>query len=380
MLFDERPKDNLKDLFDREVEMEKFGNAIKMKRALIIISGFRRVGKTSLLKTMISQSVTYSIFIDLRNLAAKKTATRKDVIDLIQSSLQEFLDNNKSVAGQIVDALRTVRGVSITTPAGGFGIQLEPKSEKELDLSGLFNRIDRWAKDHGEIVLLSIDEAQQFRKAQQFNMTGLLASIFDSCKNIVTVLTGSEVGLLYEFMGIEDTTADLYGRSYVEINVEHLSKEKSREFLLKGFEQYNMERQKMVVGTDAIELAVEQLGGILGWLIKFGLKCVERGSITAENLDEIRKEGAKLAKEEYNKFIATRKATERYDVIMKTLAAQPSTWDSIKTQLHLETKKIIYNKNLSDLLSTLQKAGFINKDGDKYYIEDPLLKEAFQSK
>ena len=377
MLFDERPKDNLKDLFDREVEMEKFGNAIKMKRALIIISGFRRVGKTSLLKTMISQSVTYSIFIDLRNLAAKKTATRKDVIDLIQSSLQEFLDNNKSVAGQIVDALRTVRGVSITTPAGGFGIQLEPKSEKELDLSGLFNRIDRWAKDHGEIVLLSIDEAQQFRKAQQFNMTGLLASIFDSCKNIVTVLTGSEVGLLYEFMGIEDTTADLYGRSYVEINVEHLSKEKSREFLLKGFEQYNMERQKMVVGTDAIELAVEQLGGILGWLIKFGLKCVERGSITAENLDEIRKEGAKLAKEEYDKFIATRKATERYDVIMKTLAAQPSTWDSIKTQLHLETKKIIYNKNLSDLLSTLQKAGFINKDGDKYYIEDPLLKEAF---
>lgn len=377
MLFEDRPKDNLNDLFDREEEMEKFDNAIKMKRALIVISGFRRVGKTSLLKTMISQNKKYSIFIDLRNLAAKKTATREDVIDLIQSSLQEFLDNNKSVAEEIVDALRTVRGVSITTPAGGFGIQLEPRSEKKLDLSGLFIRIDKWAKAKGETVLLAIDEAQQFRKAQQFNMTGLLASIFDSCKNIVTVLTGSEVGLLYEFMGIEDTTADLYGRSYVEIKVEHLSKEKSREFLLEGFEQYKMERQKMALSTDAIELAVEQLGGILGWLIKFGLKCVERGSITAENLDEIRKEGAKLAKEEYDKFIATRKATERYDVIMKTLAAQPSTWDSIKTQLTLETKKTIYNKNLSDLLSTLQKAGFINKDGDKYYTEDPLLKEAF---
>jgi len=380
MLFDDRPKDNLKDLFDREREMEQFDNAIKMKRALIIISGFRRVGKTSLLKTMISQKVKYSIFIDLRNLAAKKTATRQDVIHLIQSSLQEFLDNNKSVAEEIVNALRTVRGVSITTPAGGFGIQLEPKSEKELDLSGLFNRIDKWAKENGETVLLAIDEAQQFRKAPQFNMTGLLASNFDSCKNIVTVLTGSEVGLLYEFMGIEDTTADLYGRSYVEIKVEHLSKEQSKEFLLKGFEEYKMERQKMVLGTDAIELAVEQLGGVLGWLIKFGLKCVERGSITADNLDEIRKEGAKLAKEEYDRFIATRKATERYEIIMKALAAQPSTWDSIKTQLHLETKKIIYNKNLSDLLSTLQKAGFINKDGDKYYIEDPLLKQAFQSK
>lgn len=376
MLFTDRPKDNLNDLFGREEEMEKFGKAIEMKRALIIISGLRRIGKTSLLKTMISQNVEYSILIDLRDLAAKKTATREDVIHLIQGSIQEFLDNNKSVAEQIVEVLRTVRGVSITTLGGGFGIQLEPRSEKKLDLSGLFSRIDRWAKDHGGIVL-AIDEAQQFRKAQQFNMTGLLASIFDNCKNIVTVLTGSEVGLLYEFMGIEDTTADLYGRSYVEIKVERLSKEKSREFLLKGFEQYKMERQKMVLGTDAIELAVEQLGGVLGWLSKFGLKCVERGSITADNLDEIRKEGAKLAKEEYDKFIATRKATERYDVIMKTLASQPSTWDSIKTQLTLETKKTIYNKNLSDLLSTLQKAGFINKDGDKYYIEDPLLKEAF---
>lgn len=36
--------------------------------------------------------------------------------------------------------------------------------------------------------------------------------------------------------------------------------------------------------------------------------------------------------------------------------------------------KKIYNKNLTDLLSTLRKAGFVIKDGDNYAIQDPLLR------
>ena len=373
MLFDERPKENKEDLFDREEEMKKFGDAIDLKRPLIIISGHRRVGKTSLLKTMIKENVKYGIFIDLRNLASKRTATRADVIHLIQSSLQQFLDKNRTVAEQIMEVLKTVRGVSFA----GFSIQLEPKSEKELDLIGLFTYIQQWTSQNGELLLLAIDEAQEFRKAQQFNMEGLLASIFDNCKNITTVLTGSEVGLLYEFIGIDNPKAPLYGRSYEEINVKHLSKEESKEFLLKGFTQYKIEKTKTVLGTDAIDIAVEQLGGVLGWLIKFGIKCVQRNEITSENLSEIQKEGSILAKQEYDNFMSTRSAVERYNIIMKTLATKPSSWDTIKTQLELETKKTMYNKNLSDLLDTLQKAGFVSKDGSNYIIEDPLLKIAF---
>ncbi len=374
MLFDERPKDNLEDLFGREEEMEQFKNVIELKRPLVVISGLRRMGKTSLLKTMINQNVKYSIFIDLRNLASKKTANRADVIHLIQSSLQQFLDDNKTIADQIISALGTVGGGSIA----GVSIQLEPKSEKELDLIGLFTKIDRWASQNDELILLAIDEAQEFRKAHQFNMEGLLASIFDNCKNITTVLTGSEIGLLYDFIGIENPQAPLYGRSYEEIKVTHLSKEKSKEFLLKGFNQYKIEREKTVLGTDAIDLAVEQLGGVLGWLSRFGMKCVQRGKITIENLEEIQETGSKLAKQEYDNFISTRNAVERYTIIMKTIAIKPSGWDSIKTQLELETKKKIYNKNISDLLSTLQKAGFVVKKADEYSIEDPLLRKALE--
>lgn len=374
MLFDERPKENLEDLFDREDEMQKFENAIAMKRPLIVISGHRRVGKTSILKTMINQNVKYSIFIDLRNLASKRFASRADMIHLIQGSVQEFLDNNKSVAEQIIELLKTVRGVSFA----GFSIQLEPKSEKELDLPGLFNRIDKWAKNSGQLILLAIDESQEFRKAQHFNMVGLLASMYDNCKSIIVVLTGSEAGLLYEFIGVDDAKAPLYGRSFEEIKIMHLSNEKSKEFLLKGFDQYKIERQKTVMATDAIDLAAEQLGGVLGWLIKFGIKCVQRNEITAENLEEIQEEGSKLAKEEYDNFMSTRNAVERYEIIMKTLATKPSSWDTIKTQLALVTKKTIYNKNLAGLLDTLQKVGFIIKELDKYSIEDPLLRRALQ--
>jgi len=49
LLFDPRPKDNRRDLFDAEIELKSLLSAIKKGRPLLNIVGLRRTGKTSLL-------------------------------------------------------------------------------------------------------------------------------------------------------------------------------------------------------------------------------------------------------------------------------------------------------------------------------------------
>lgn len=373
MLFDERPKDSQEDLFNRESEIRQFKDAISLKRPLIVISGHRRVGKTSLLKTMLNRSVRYSVFIDLRSLASSRYVAREDLINLIQSSLQVFLDKNKSIFDKIKESLRSVRGVTF----GEFSIELEHKADKELDLNGLFSRLNDWAQQNDELIILAIDEAQEFRKSQHLDMSALLAYIYDNCKNIITVLTGSEVGLLHEFIGKEDAKAKLYGRSHEEIKLEPLSREKSKEFLIKGFEQYNLGIEKTPLAQTAIDTAAEVLGGVLGWLIKFGIKCVQRKLVHADIIPEIVDEGSKLAKDEFDKFLQSREASDRYIAIMEAIAASAASWKTIKLSVERKLNKKIYNKNLSDLLDTLGKSGFIIKIGDEYRIIDPLLRSAF---
>jgi uncharacterized protein len=373
MLFDERPKDDIDDLFDRENEIEQFSKCLSDKRPLIIISGQRRAGKTSLLKTMLNGHIQYSIFIDLRNLAPRRYVTRKDVIGLVRNSLRDFLDRNKEATAKLRDLLKSVKGVNI----GEIGVQLEHKTNIDFDMQNMFSKINEWARRNKEYVVLAIDEAQEFKKVQHLDMSGIIASIYDNCKNVIVVLAGSEVGLLYDFIGKGNPKAKLYGRSYEEIRINPLSIEKSKQFLVMGFKQYGMSLETNRHSNAVMDMAVQRLGGIIGWLIKFGIKCIQRKKITDDVLLEIEDEGAQLAKAEFESFLATREARKRYEITMQTLAQRPSTWSVIKRSIEIQTGKKMYNKNLSDLIASLEKSGFITKNEQEYMIVDPLLRRSF---
>lgn len=62
---------------------------------------------------------------------------------------------------------------------------------------------------------------------------------------------------------------------------------------------------------------------------------------------------------------------------MKTPALQPSNFKAIKVNGELQTRKRMYSKNISDLLSSLEKSGYIAKINNEYFIVDPLLRKAF---
>ena len=370
---DPRPKDDLKSLYDRKEEVSKLASHIAEKTPLILITGFRRVGKTSLLKAVVKKHSEYNIMIDLRNLGSKSYVTKKDIVNLFQSSIQSFLDSHQTKKQKITSLLRSVRG--ITLPTGG-GIQFDFSSNNELDLPGLFQKLDQWAGNNSTKIVIAVDEAQEFRKSRHIDMANIFASVYDNCRNIILILTGSEIGVLYDFLALENADSPLFGRVKKEIEINPLSSEQGLEFLKIGLKQKKIK----IVDESVLSHAVEELGGIIGWLNEFGLTCVENKKVEKKFIVETKKTGSVLARSEFKKFLKGRPASERYNQIMKNLSIKPLSWTDLKKALELDMNESIDGRNFSSLLETLQKSGFIQELKKFYSIVDPLLKFSFERK
>jgi AAA+ ATPase superfamily predicted ATPase len=79
------------------------------------------------------------------------------------------------------------------------------------------------------------------------------------CVTSSLFLSGSEVGLLYEFLDIDNYTSPLYGRARDEVVLSRFSREDSARFLEMGFSEAGLQAPKEVV-----EEAVEALNGHTG--------------------------------------------------------------------------------------------------------------------
>ncbi len=63
MIFDITPKQDRKDFFDREEEIEKLK---ELKTPIILVLGLRRTGKSSLIRISLNELNLPYIYIDLR--------------------------------------------------------------------------------------------------------------------------------------------------------------------------------------------------------------------------------------------------------------------------------------------------------------------------
>lgn len=368
MLFDEAPKRNLHDLFARDADIRKLERAIfKQKSRLVIISGIRRVGKTSLLRAFLNEKIRYSIFIDPRHLARKESISRNDVLSVIQSSFQEFLDleERKGVIGKLKENLKHVRGFSF----GGGGVELDFTHGEGVDLKTLFSKLDEWAEENSDVVL-AIDEAHEFSRANDIDLTGILAYIYDNCLHISMILTGSEIGLLYEFLGFDKPTAYLFGRNDFKIYLKPLERERSKEFLIKGFEEKGM-AQVLSARMEVIDKAVANLDGILGWLVKFANKCLSEESISEGPIVEIQKEGSILARSEFDKYLRMKKKIDAKlmnEIMKQTITLRRFDFNELG----------IKDSKRGELVEELAKEGYLLMTESKYVIPDPLLLYSFE--
>ncbi|WP_243678255.1 ATP-binding protein [Vulcanisaeta distributa] len=293
MLFSTEPKTSLSELFDREVEIERLRNGLNER--LVLVLGIRRVGKSSLVLSVLNSLGIDYVFIDVRklydNVSRKVPAER--IYNELRSSLSRlsFWERIKGVINEIDVSLGPIR-FRLGTSRIRDGIA----------------RILEAINDVGRHVVLVFDEAQYLRYST-IGLRPLLAYTYDYLRNVTLVLTGSEVGLLHDFLGLNDPSSELYGRYYFVIELRPFDRERSIEFLRRGFKELGIN-----VDDRVIERAVDELGGIAGWLVYFGrLYPPEKGE---DAINEVKEIGANLVRTELEELFSR---SQYYRYIMERL-------------------------------------------------------------
>ncbi|ABV34370.1 MULTISPECIES: AAA family ATPase [Pseudothermotoga] len=362
MYFSLTPKSSKENLYDREEELSKLSEYSKTGR-IILITGIRRIGKTSVLKVFLEQMKDQghsTVFIDCR---VYEKINRFDRISFERKIISEFED--------IIQKNRSIFKVITKINVGGVELNFE-KLQKDRNLTGYLELINKVMKKKNSRLLIAFDEAQvlRFYGRGGKELLNLMAYIYDNLENIVIVLTGSEIGVLHDFLNLEDANSPLFGRYVHELLLERFQRAESVEFLVEGFKQIGIEPS---IGE--IEKAVDLLDGIIGYLSIYGY-IVSTTKDWGNALQETEKSAIKIVKKELELL---RLRSENYISVLKAVGFGAETFSQVKNFVEARFGSIT-DQTLSNNLNLLQKMGFLEvnyKNGKKIYsISDPMIHRA----
>lgn len=356
MFFRLEPKENREELYDFDNELNMLVKAIGDRSVkMIVITGLRRMGKTSLLKVGLREAKTPYLYLDARKY---EYLSIEKFYGLLSSSLEDFLRDIKGLSGKLVKFLSRIKGVSVK------GLSVELKA-REASLADVLEKIDEWSEAQGLRTVIAIDEAQELKG---FRIDRALAYGYDNLANLCFVITGSEVGVLKEFLGVENPNAPLFGRALLEIGLGRLSGEDAVGFLRKGFTEVGLS-----VDARVLEEAVRVLDGIIGWLTHFGWYTWKLKSPKA-GLEKTLGESEALIKRELGRFLEGRSmAKDRYLLILEALSLRSMRWSELKRYVEFEVGVRLANKQFAKYLHELNRYGFLEKRDNEYRLGDPLV-------
>ncbi len=351
MLFDPEPKKKKRDFYNRETELRDLLESIE-KEKFVMIQGIRRLGKSSLLNVALVESKCPFVKLDVREVYFTRGSVSR--FHLYQALSQEL--SRLSRTRRLASWLEKVRGIKIA----GVEIQLDWR-EKGASLTDIFRAMDAWASAKKEKVVIALDEAQYLRLAGRAGYDGVLAWAIDNLDNLVFILTGSQVGVLQDFVGVENPRSPLYGRYVKTIKLERLSRERAVDFLEKGFREARVRPPNLKEVVDALD-------GLIGWLTLYGHTCVSEGKA---ELGWFLKAAAKLAKEESEKIL---RWSDRYWVVLGAVASGALTWSEIYGRTSVKLGPIS-KSDLTYLLDNLVRYGYLERLGDgSFTIPDPVVR------
>ncbi len=341
MLFDPEPKRSKKDFYNMEKELGEFIEALERDK-LIVVTGLRRYGKTSLILTGLSEAKLDYVFLDCRLLPDKMISVA-DILGLLKRELEK-----KSFTTKLLSKIESIE-------LGSLRFRFRKSYELLIDLLSEL-----------EDNVIVVDEAQELRRST-YRFDKILAYLYDHTRTRI-VVSGSQVGLLYRFLRIDNPESPLYGRPYREIKLGTLSREKARDFLEKGFREQSIEPPEEV-----IEEALEAFNGVIGWLTFFGYHYVRTRRTVREVLDY----AAKLAAKEAQKILNIHSSAQpRYREVLRVVALLgEARWSEIYRSVTARLGRIPRNR-FNSILRDLVAEGLLVKRENYYEIPDPVLKYA----
>jgi len=343
MLFSEKPKTRLEDFFDRRDELKQFSSLVE--RSPVVVKGIRRIGKSSLIKVGLSLLEQPYIYLDLRGVAINKKISIRTIFELLSAS--ETSSKSSRFVQTVKDAVREMSIASV------FTIRLA--QERTNLLLELFRKLDKAAKAHAHKLVIVFDEAQTLRFAT-LDMRELLANVYDNMENITLVFAGSQIGVLKEFIGVEDPYSPFYGRYMAEVELKPFSRELSLEFLKQGFTELSLKPDERF-----LEKAVDELDGIVGWLTFFGLKVAERRRFSEKTIEEVLDIAATLERKEIEALPKSQK------LVLSALSRLDNPrWSDIKRMSDSFAGRKLNDTEVNRALKSLIRYSFIEKKGESY--------------
>ncbi|WP_409366458.1 AAA family ATPase [Metallosphaera sp. D4-4] len=359
MLFDPSPKRDRKDFFDREGELERLKT---LSSPIALTLGLRRTGKSSLIRIALGELGLPNLYLDLRKFQEAYVPYRDFLLE-IQREINKLTRTDNS----LLNFLKHVQGVSIL----GNEVKFSWGKRERVSFSSLLEVLEEWAENHGTRVVVVIDEAQELRKVRGVNLLPSLAYAYDNLRNVKFILGGSEMGLLYDYLRVEDPGAPLYGRAFLEVKLQPFSKEESIEFLRRGFEEHSIQFNKP-------EVVYERIGGIPGWLTYFGYYFLQELDLTA-SLQRTLDTATRLIAQEFENFLRDKSlARERYFTVMRAVS-RCASWGEIKNSLEAREGVEISDSEISNYLRQLMRSSWIVKENGKYCPAEPLIGITFSS-
>ncbi len=357
MLFDPHPKERREELYDRESEIKLIKEYVE-KYPFSILLGIRRVGKSSIMKVVVNE-IGSAIYIDARKLHFESGGwiTSESLIRSLENGINCI---NGKIKRVLMDMLSSVRGVSI------MGVDI--RFAKDTKISEIFDSLN----EYGSMVI-AIDEAQYFRfygRRGGKELLSLFSYAYDNLPNLHFLFAGSEIGLMHDFLGIDDYNSPLYGRVYGEITISPFKREVAKDFLNKGFEELNIE-----IKEDYIEKALDYLDGIPGWLVDFGYNYYVTKNVEV-SMSKVFAKAEKFIEGELKQL---EMRSNRYRLILNAISMGFNRWKKIKEFVENKDRPIS-NSRLASLLKTLEKMSWITQEDGVYKIIDPVVEKVIRER
>jgi AAA+ ATPase superfamily predicted ATPase/CBS domain-containing protein len=349
-LFDLHPKELPDELYGREKELSEFLQLVEAKRWVVVL-GPRMVGKTSLVKAANS---------DLENAGFKPVYVNLwgiNNIDGLVRALVRGMNSSRTLFERIKDAVKRVEGISVGL--GGFSISAPRKS-----FSMAWDLLNVLGSEGGNCVI-ELDEVQELSPITK-KLLQLLANIFNTYRNIIFVFTGSWFSSLKVLLE-PGPTSPLFGRSPAKIHLQPFEEEEAKQFLEKGFKEYNIAIEKSQISE-----AVEKLGGIPGRLASYGNSITVRGQSHEIALKETIYEHLKIVSHELENYLQG-KDRVAYLTALKT-AIIGATWEDIRVAISTQRGFGVHDTEVHEILKDLRDAMLIWELKGMYTVMDPLVR------
>jgi len=335
MLFDLKPKDERRDLFGRDKELQELERLTESEWVAIV--GARMTGKTSLVKTFLTEESRRGKTAIYVNLPGAR-GIRDFLARLSESVVSAASTKEISLKLPFVEVTQTFRFVE-----------------------NLFSQLQATKRE----VLIALDEVQELcRASRQF--LKLLKLIHDTYSNVTFIFTGSMFGLMRVLLEPE-ASSPMYGRKPAKLELKPFSEQTSMDFLREGFKEL-----KVQIEEDELREVVSALNGYVGWLTYYGnFRCI-RGRSREVALEEVLAEGKKIVEEELESFLKDRDK-DAYLTALKAISLG-ARWSEIKRALENKFGEF-NNKRVSDILRVLTSSMLVEKRGEVYLIPDPILRK-----